>query len=61
VALHLLTPRSLVVWLFRTYWRRKRELPVLLARPGYRHLTVVRLRSEREVAAWLEMKIAHNS
>lgn len=44
---------SLFVWFFRTYARRRRELPALLARPEYAHLEVYRLRSPRETERWL--------
>lgn len=39
-------------WLFRTHWRRRRELPEQAAE--YPHLTLIRLRSPREAQRWLE-------
>lgn len=44
---------SILLWAIKTHWRRQREYPTLLARPEYRRLRVVRLRSPREAAAWL--------
>ncbi len=44
---------SLVYWFFKTYWRRKREIPMLLEWPEYRHLTVFHFKSPREMEAWL--------
>jgi adenylate kinase family enzyme len=41
-------------WVIKTYWRRKREYPVLLARPEYSHLDVIRLKTSAEVYAWLD-------
>ncbi|HUG34094.1 MAG TPA: AAA family ATPase [Anaerolineales bacterium] len=45
---------SLYLWLFKTYWRRKRETPALLAMPEHRHLKSIRLHHPREAEAWLE-------
>lgn len=42
---------SILVWFFRTHWRRRRETPPLIA--AFPHLQVVRLRSPREAQAWL--------
>jgi hypothetical protein len=44
---------SLFYWLFKTYWRRKRELPEWLSAPWNAHLTVVHFKSPREADAWL--------
>ncbi len=45
---------SILLWALKTHWRRQREYAALLARPQYECLCVVRLRSPRETAAWLE-------
>jgi adenylate kinase family enzyme len=45
---------SLVHWLFKTYWRRKREIPALLAQPEYSHLELIRFTHPRATARWLE-------
>lgn len=44
---------SILVWVLKTYWRRRREYPELLARPEYSHLTVFRFRTPRETKKWL--------
>ena len=51
--LKLWSEDSLFHWLFKTYWRRKRETPMLLAQPEHAHLHLIRFRSSREAQAWL--------
>jgi len=51
--LKLWSADSLFHWLFKTYWRRRREYPQLFAEPRYAHLAVFRFRSPREVDKWL--------
>ena len=51
--LKLWSDDSLFHWLFKTYWRRKREVPMLLTLPEHAHLKLVRFRSSRETEAWL--------
>ena len=43
---------SLIKWLFKTYWRRKRDYPHLFARPEYAHLKVIQLRRPKETETW---------
>jgi adenylate kinase family enzyme len=50
----LWSTESLYNWLFQTYWRRKREYPMLLSQPEHRHLKVIRLRHPRETKEWLK-------
>ena len=50
----LLGPNSMPIWVIKTYWRRKKEYPVLLSKFKYSHLQVIRLKSIREVEYWLE-------
>ena len=45
---------SLYNWLFKTYWRRKREYPLLLSQPEHQHLKLIRLKNPRETQDWLE-------
>jgi hypothetical protein len=45
---------SLFHWLFKTYWRRKREIPALLSQAEYAHLELIRFRHPKETAQWLE-------
>ena len=52
--LKLWSDDSIFHWLFKTYWRRKREYPVLLALPDYAHLEVLHFTSPKETAAWLD-------
>jgi adenylate kinase family enzyme len=49
----LLGRDSLVVWLFQTYGRRRKELPILLQQPEHAHLNVIRLHSPAETRRWL--------
>ena len=42
---------SLLHWLFTTFWRYRRELPVLLREPAHAHARVVHLRSPRRAGA----------
>jgi adenylate kinase family enzyme len=44
---------SLFHWLFKTYWRRKREYPLLFAKPEYAHLKILHMHSPEETQAWL--------
>ena len=45
---------TLFWWALKTYRRRRRELPVILARPENAHLTVHRFQRLGEAEAWLE-------
>lgn len=45
---------SLYNWLFQTYWRRRRECPMLLSQPEHQHLKLIRFRSPKETENWLE-------
>jgi adenylate kinase family enzyme len=45
---------SLYHWLFKTYWRRKREIPLLLSEPEHKQLALIRLSHPREAQEWLE-------
>ena len=51
---HFFSRDSLFLWLFQTYWRRKREFPMLFALPENAHLRIVHLQSAREADAWVE-------
>lgn len=44
---------SLFHWLFKTYWRRKREIPQLLALAEYSHLKVFHFQTPTETDEWL--------
>ena len=45
---------SLVTWLFKTYWRRKREIPVLFEQPRYQHLKLLHFKTPQETEMWLK-------
>lgn len=49
----LWSKESLIHWLFLTYWRRKRETPLLLSLPEHNHLTLIYLRHPEEAEQWL--------
>jgi len=51
--LKLWSDESLFKWLFKTYWRRKREFPELLAQPEYKHLQLIRFKTPKETDKWL--------
>ncbi len=44
---------SLFHWLFKTYWRRKREIPPLFSLPEYQHLKLIRFQHPAETESWL--------
>jgi adenylate kinase family enzyme len=46
-------PDSLFNWLFKTYWRRKREYPQLFALPENAHLKIVHFKNPREAQKWM--------
>jgi hypothetical protein len=48
-----LSPNNLFWWALKTYRRRRRELPQILARPEHAHLHVHRFRRSTEASAWL--------
>ncbi len=50
----LATRDSLFLWLLKTYWRRRREYPILFRQPEYAHLTIVHLRSTAEARRYVE-------
>ena len=54
VHLKLWSTDSLYHWLFKTYWRRKREIPLLLSEPEHRHLKLIRFEHPKETQRWLE-------
>ena len=50
----LWSQESLFHWLFKTYRRRKREIPRLLSQPEYQHLKLIRFVHPKETVKWLE-------
>ena len=51
--LKLWSEESLFHWLFKTYWRRKREIPMLLSQPENSHLKLIHFKHPREAERWL--------
>lgn len=51
--LKLWSEESLFHWLFKTYWRRKREYPQLLALPEHAHLKTFRFETPQQAQDWL--------
>lgn len=45
---------SLIHWLFKSYWRIKRNYPRLFALPEYSHLQIFRFGTPRQSAKWLK-------
>lgn len=45
---------SLFRWLFKTYWRRKREYPALFGLPENSHLHIIRFDHPARTEEWLE-------
>lgn len=52
--LKLWSEESLFHWLFKTYWRRKREIPQLLSLPEHRHLQLIHLKDQAETDRWIK-------
>jgi len=52
--LKLWSDESLFHWLFKTYWRRKREYPQLFAQPEYSHLKIIHFKTPHETEKWVE-------
>ena len=46
------TKDSLFLWFLKTYGRHRREIPILLAQPDYRHLLSIHLRHASETEHW---------
>ncbi len=45
---------SLWHWLFKTYWKRKREYIQLLCQPQYSHLQVFCFKTQHETDQWIQ-------
>ena len=52
--LQLWSERSLFHWLLKTYWRHKRENPILFTLPEHAHLEIIRFRGPRQAERWLQ-------
>lgn len=45
---------SLIHWLFKTYWKIKRNYPNLFALPEHSHLQIIRFKTPKQATSWLE-------
>jgi len=54
IHLKLWSDESLFRWLFKTYWRRKREYPLLFSLPENAHLKIIQFKHPRETKTWLD-------
>jgi adenylate kinase family enzyme len=52
--LKLWSEESLFYWLVKTHWRRKRDYPLLFARPENAHLKLIHFKHPKEADLWLE-------
>ena len=51
--LKLWSDESLFRWLFKSYWRRKRENPTLFSLPEHAHLKIIHHKTPRDTEMWL--------
>ena len=51
--LKIWSDESLFHWLFKTYWRRKREYPQLFIQPEYSHLKIFYFKTPKDADDWL--------
>jgi len=51
---------SILLWMLKTYHRRRKQYPILFEQPEHAHLTVVRLRSPAQTRAWLAQHVNHH-
>ncbi|MCC6442439.1 MAG: adenylate kinase [Armatimonadetes bacterium] len=56
-----LSRESLFIWLLKSYGRRRRDYPLLLMRPEYAHLKLVRFASPEEAERWLAEVAVRNA
>jgi adenylate kinase family enzyme len=52
--LKLWSEESLFHWLFKTYWQRKREYPMLFSLAENAHLKIIHFKHPKETEAWME-------
>ncbi len=50
---HFFTRDSLLLWAFKTHWRRRRQLPRELTLPQHAHLQVIRFPYPSQTRRWL--------
>ena len=59
--LKLWSDESLFGWLFKTYWRRKREYPMLFSLPENARLKILHFKHPKETERWLTNVAARRS
>jgi adenylate kinase family enzyme len=52
--LKLWSEDSLFHWLFKSYWRRKKEYPHLFTQPEFSHLKIIHFKTPHAAKLWLE-------
>jgi len=48
---------SMIIWVLKTYEKKRQQYPIWFQQPEAAHLTIVELRSPRESEAWLKSQI----
>ena len=56
--IQFLSRDSLLLWALKTYWRLRRQFPLLFEMPEHTHLRVVHLSSPRATKRWLANVVA---
>jgi adenylate kinase family enzyme len=51
--LAFMSRQSILLWVLRTYWQRRREYPQLLSQPGFCHLERIEFDAPRRAESWL--------
>ena len=54
IHLKIWSEESLYHWLFMTYWKRKKEYPLLFSEEKYSHIKVLRFSNPEETAQWMK-------
>ena len=50
----LFSPDSIPIWVLKTFWKRKKTLPILLKKEQFSHLEIVELKNQEMADKWLE-------
>jgi len=52
VKTHLFSRNSLILWVLKTHWKRRKTIPENLQDPNYQHLKLIHLRSPMQTNRW---------